>query len=342
MTIASDLISLSDIKQAIKTAIQGKGQTVDGAFNTYAGKIDAITTGGTELTYTLREYTSSDTWTKPDGLTELVVVCVGAGGGGGSGRKGASGTNRTGGGGGGGGAIVKKRFLASDLSSSVSITIGAGGSGGAAQTTNSSNGSAGSAGGDTSFGTYIIAKAGNGGLGGDNANSSKEGIGGKAYQCTPAMSPFAIEGSNGGGSIYSSAAATPGTVYSMSSFGAGGGGGGGRFAGDSANNAGLGSRVWIRNGTQSAAATNGANGANNLAIQLFDTDFMTEITPTKGIGGSGGGGFASLTASGTAGGNGGLYGSGGGGGAAGTDTDYNSGAGGNGASGLCLIVEVTE
>ena len=50
--------------------------------------------------------TGTNTWTKPNGVQFVYVVCVGAGGGGGGGGSAASGAARVGGSGGGGGAIV--------------------------------------------------------------------------------------------------------------------------------------------------------------------------------------------------------------------------------------------
>lgn len=48
MSIKDKLDYLQDTKQAIKTAIQGKGQSVSDTdtFRSYADKINAITTGG--------------------------------------------------------------------------------------------------------------------------------------------------------------------------------------------------------------------------------------------------------------------------------------------------------
>ena len=132
-----------------------------------------------------REYISSDTWTKPDGLKELFVLCVGAGGGGGGG---ARNNGSPGGGGGGGGALIWRRIDASELDTTETITIGAGGNGGNGRTGSNGNGIAGSAGGDTIFGTTPKVRADGGaggaaGIGGGAASAG--GIGGTVSNSLP-------------------------------------------------------------------------------------------------------------------------------------------------------------
>lgn len=106
----------------------------------------------------LQIFTSSGSYSKPDGLKFIEVIVIGGGGGGG----GVSGDNvsyyAAAGSGGGGGASIK-RIFASALSISETITIGAGGSGGAAGANN------GSAGGTSSFGAHCSATGGDGGSG---------------------------------------------------------------------------------------------------------------------------------------------------------------------------------
>ena len=145
-------------------------------------------------------FSSSGTWTKPAGVTTVTVELWGGGGGGGSGRKGDN--NADGGGGGGGGAYVTKTFPASDISSTVSVTLGAGGAGGAAQATNNTAGNAGSAGVSSTFGAYLTAYGGAGGIGGvDGAGGTSTGGGG------------------GGGALSAGSGGTPGGPGTDGQFG---------------------------------------------------------------------------------------------------------------------------
>lgn len=107
----------------------------------------------------VRTYTSSATWTKPSRLKFITVEVVGGGGAGGNstGSNGSSTASSSGGGGAGGRAI--KKILAQDLSSTESITIGAGGVNPAGA------GVSGNAGGTTSFGSHVSASGGDGGTG---------------------------------------------------------------------------------------------------------------------------------------------------------------------------------
>ena len=106
----------------------------------------------------VQTFSSSGTWTKPAGAQFVLVEVWGAGGGGGRPNAGASNSNSAGAGG-GGGAYNYSTFLASELSSSVTVTIGSGGTGA------SSNASNGGIGGNTTFGTFLTSYGGGGGAG---------------------------------------------------------------------------------------------------------------------------------------------------------------------------------
>ncbi|CAB4122056.1 hypothetical protein UFOVP16_47, partial [uncultured Caudovirales phage] len=174
----------------------------------------------------VQTFTSSGTWTKPSTAKLVLVRLWGGGGGGGSGMVAAAGAATAGGGGGGGGGFLDTFIDASDLSATVTVTIGSGGTGGASAGTTASNGNNGSNGGTTSFGIYSTNAGGDAGaafinnIGVLNASYSKGGSG---------TSPG---GSGGGGYGYNTtntvsiSAAIAG--YDVSSFyGSGGGGGGG-------------------------------------------------------------------------------------------------------------------
>lgn len=128
----------------------------------------ALITNGTSLlwsnaigsSFTKYETTGTFTWTKPEGVTTVIVFCWGGGGAGGVDssffRKGS---------GGAGAACVIGILKATDLSSSETITVGAGGVG----TSTDGNGQNGA---NSSFGSHVI---GYGGRGGDRSNDQPLG-----------------------------------------------------------------------------------------------------------------------------------------------------------------------
>jgi hypothetical protein len=81
-------------------------------------------------------YTAGATWTKPTSPapTTVFAYVLGSGGAGGSGASGVSGTVQCGGGGGAGAIVERRQFAASDLPSTVTVTVGAAPNGGAAVT----------------------------------------------------------------------------------------------------------------------------------------------------------------------------------------------------------------
>lgn len=98
-------------------------------------------------------FSAGGTWTKPAGCTYIHVFAVGGGGGGGTGGGATSGQAQ--GAGGGGGGYCESILKASDVTDSVTVTVGAGGSGGAED---------GDPGGNSTFGSYLTAGGGNGGV----------------------------------------------------------------------------------------------------------------------------------------------------------------------------------
>jgi hypothetical protein len=293
------------------------------------------------LPYDVQVFTASGTWTKPVNATQVRVVAIGGGGGGGSGCKGPVGNQRNGGVGGQKGNYFDTTLRASDLTSTVSVTVGSGGTGGASQTTNTTAGNAGVAGGNTTFGSYLTSYGGIGGLGGTIANNTiavplerittelnymyKQNIAGTPTIGAAANLMFSL-----GGSFANSALSYCG-MYG--NFGPGGGGGGGVI--NSANAittsfgyGGSGSMLAVVCSGGTPTLTDGATGgagANAAANQPYG-------------GGGGSGGQSSLVGNAGTGGAGGLYGGGGGGGGASVDSVGNSGTGGAGAAGICVVI----
>jgi hypothetical protein len=249
--------------------------------------IQAFTTAGTT------------TWTKPAGAKWVEVTVMGGGGAGGSG---SAASNSSAGAGGGWGY---KRFDASVLGATESVTVGAAGVAGA-------NNTPGGAGGFSSFGTTVLLRAdgGNGGSGsatisGGSANGDihyNGGNSGSTYSSaglSTAIDPSPRAGGNGGYNGGSPATATAG--------GAGGG-----FT-----------TYYVKAGGANGAAgvNNGTAGAATVAGLLYG-----------GVGGGGGGYNGNGTNTGGNGGAGGFPG-GGGGGSVGTNN-----TGGNGAVGIVHVV----
>ena len=279
-----------------------------------------------------QEFTSSGTWTKPSGVSFVMVECWGAGGGGGSGQRGAAATNRTGGGGGGGGAYTYRLFKASDLGATETVTIGAGGTGGAARTTDG-NSNAGVNGGNTTFGTKLTS------YGGGRSGGSAAGSGGGALSAASAAtqgqpSGTAGVGHFGGASANSSAgfggaagaSATVGSVEigACSYQGGAGGGGGGQITAANATSAGT--AGGFNAGTTGGGGAGGGSGTGTAGAAGTDIGMA---------GGGGGSGNTAGTVAGGAGGAGGIAAGGGGGGA--STTGANSGAGGKGGDGYCRV-----
>ena len=101
----------------------------------------------------IQTFDASDTWNKPSQGAMAFIEVWGAGGGGGQGGSSTVGT------GGAGGAYVSRTIPLSLLSQSETVTVGAGGT-----QANGSPGS-GSAGGNSSFGNWVTAYGGSGGVG---------------------------------------------------------------------------------------------------------------------------------------------------------------------------------
>lgn len=138
----------------IVAAIEAAGLTPDGEDLTQlAQAIREMLSVGALIG--VQMFAASGTYTPTAGARSNIVELVGAGGAGGSGRSTASGFI-AGGAGGGAGGYAKSRYLLSDLSLPVAVTIGAGG-------TVASVTTPGGDGGGTLFGAYMTGGGGKGG-----------------------------------------------------------------------------------------------------------------------------------------------------------------------------------
>lgn len=289
--------------------------------------------GGGTITTTLREYTSSGTWTKPTGLYAVEVICINGGQGGEAGERDLASTAQ-GGDGGQGGRCSYHFLLESELSSTETVTIGAGGAGEPGFTTdNRPDGNA--AGGLSSFGSYSY----------NNSFAKRGSLGDSNFRGETDEDP-----QGGSTNSYSS--------WTLVTRGGCGGGGGGSRSPTAPTDGGEGGRYRLASGTYSSViaggvaatdsnATNGTDGTDNVDDKnTLSTEMLSKsVSNLPGTGGAGGGGAYSTGAVNANGGNGGNGGYPGGGGGAGGALEWEtggggtSGAGGDGADGIVYVLE---
>lgn len=196
-------------------------------------------------------FESSGTWEKPEGLPSNTPVTIAAWGGGGGGGSGSEGT------GGGGGAYAQLILPASMLPESVTVTVG---DGGAVNAT----------GGDSSFGGFLTAHAGERGRPYGQGNNG--GRGGGSSQAGPAGGRVG----GGAGGISNTSGNDIDGIDAMNIWGGGGGGGvrvfsisGARTRGDGGwavfGGGGGGSRGGTGSGTGGTSAYGGAGGNHSQA-----------------------------------------------------------------------------
>ncbi len=151
----------------------------------------------------VQTYNASSTWTKPAGLKYVDVACWAGGGSGGATTSGTAGN-------GGGGSYGTTRIFASNLSSTVAVTIGSGGE--APTGTNPGN-----AGGNSSFGSHLTVYGGGGGAGG--ATGAGGGGGGSSSVGSSGSGSTA-----GAGGTPTAGTAGSSAIGGISTYGGGGGG----------------------------------------------------------------------------------------------------------------------
>jgi hypothetical protein len=280
---------------------------------------DCPATGGTKSTfgdYCIHAFTSSGTFSVPDGISLSSTVLV-VGGGGGGGRS----INSAGAGGGGGGIVYKTNYI---VSGSYTVTRGAGGARGTQNT-------AGSNGGDSRFGT-LVAKGGGRGTG-SSGGSGGGGRGSHTWRDTGGSATQPSQSSGGFGNA-------GGSGYMHQNMGARGGGGGGGAGGAGGNGA-------------SRAGGNGGNG--RCYGTVFGTNFGSggcfagggggsnppratgDTTPLGTVGSGRHGGGNGRRCSGTCNGYDGQANTGSGGGGTSTGQGVENFGGGNGGSGIVLV-----
>jgi hypothetical protein len=259
-------------------------ETIDGltSYIMYPNEVRLVQCNGTSfntivLNAFTRSYSSTSTFTKPPGYSQIYAECWGAGGGGGSGGFKAGGTATAGAGGGGGGYMFRD-ILASVLSSSETVTIGAGGAGGAGVgsiggSPDENVGNTGASGGDTTF-SLCIGDGGGGGGAGYISGQVSFGGGGGGYGATnnpTANTTYSFGGGSGSGSTAS--------AYAFSIYG--GGGGGGTYSSTGASSL-FGGTGGNSGGGAAGSVKNGGAGGNGVS------------SGTSQAGGAGGAGYCTL------------------------------------------------
>ncbi len=243
--------------------------------------------------FNYQAFTGNGTWTKPTNLSgnELVLVQMWGGGGAGGGVTTATGT----GGGGGGGAYVSGNFRASDLTSTVTVTVGAVTAG----TNNAAN-----AGNSSTFGTYLTAYGGGGGSSGNSIFGGGGGGGGTlGVGASTTTATGAVGGSPAGGAANSDSGFGGGGGATGATGGRavwGGGGGGART--DSGN---AGGNSFYGGGGGAGGETNGSANASTSVFGGGGGAGATSVgVGSAGTAPGGGGGGARAAGGSAAGGDG--------------------------------------
>jgi hypothetical protein len=334
-------LTVKDEGTTLSSAVTSIDFTGAGVTATNTGGAISVAVSGGIASADIQEFTSTgtSTWTKPAGAKFVYVLIQGGGGGAGSGHKqlAVPVNPNQGGMGGSAGGWAELWIPAVLLSSTETITIGAGGTGGVSQTV-SGNGNNGSSGGNSSFGSWGVARGGTLGTGGQAA---AQGTGANATNT--ANAPALLYGQASVTTNMNFYSARGGTRTAGSAGGdggkggksaGGGGGGGGISATPTATGGGAGGLGGAGVGDTSVSGTGGGGTGGGTGAAGTNGSNATNYY----IGGDGGGGGgASIIANGGAGGTGGYPGGGGGGGGASLST-FNSGAGGNGGDGYIRVV----
>ncbi|MGZ0151871.1 glycine-rich domain-containing protein [Kribbella sp. WER1] len=222
-TVASGGILPSKTRPAAPALGATIYNTTSGIVEAWNGTTWVPLSRGNAVTQT---FAANGTWTKPSGAQYVEVEVVGGGGAGGGANASTAGQHSMGSGGGAGGYSFK-RFNASDLGSTVPVTVGAGGAGVV--------GANGNGGGASSFAsaTAVVANGGGGGLYEAQSASSYGNTGGASG--TASGGDRSISGGGGAGGFGAAAFAIGGaggdSFFGGGGRGVGGGGNGAAVAG---------------------------------------------------------------------------------------------------------------
>lgn len=201
--------------------------------------------------------TGSDTWDKPQGA-RFIRIQTQAGGGAGGGVVTTAAGEVCAGGGGAGGAYAESWLAASEVASSVTITVGTGGTGGTGT---------GGSGTTSSFGSQVSASGGPGG-GSTGAGSTNAGISGATSASQTMVGDIQIAGQGGGAGMRQPSGVTMGGMGGSSQLGNGGRGcsaAGAQVAGAPGTGYG-GGGGGACSGTTADGALNGGDGAPGVVI----------------------------------------------------------------------------
>jgi hypothetical protein len=261
--VMGQLQAVSDIVSGIFNGWFGSGSTGDPAEVQYVIEAikDTVTAG-----YNVTTFTSSGSWNKPAGVSEIIVILIasGANGASGSTAKNSAGITVQGGSGGQDGSYVVQQLEPADVPNSVPITVGING-------------------GNTSFGSLVTVSPGAaGGMAtqfGFSETTSLPGAGGK-----------------GGNVVTASSAATGNTGGSSAVAGGGSGGTGRNASGNGSGNAGD-----AGDNANPAAVTKCGGGGGGGGGGCYSAGTFVNATGGNGgpggyPGGGGGGGGAAATA----------------------------------------------
>ena len=184
-TINIDSVGVIDLVDdggnALSTGILTAGTLYRCMYDATSGDMWVLGTSQNVTVLDYQEFTSSGTWTKPSANAGSWVIVRAWGGGGGGGNV----DETYGGSGGGGGGFTEWFGQVSELSSTETVTIGAGGG----------NGNPGATGGTTSFGTKVYAYGGGGG------RTAPYGGGGGGGTTSAGSAASAVNGGAGGGPL---------------------------------------------------------------------------------------------------------------------------------------------